>query len=111
MLILGLLLLACTAAFTGFVLADNLNGGPDYNVTVLGHHIATMDPLAIFCAGLALALIFSLGVGSIMNVPIAYRGRRLGIINIAHEAGWFRDQDAAAGRLIAALLVPALLVD
>ena len=57
------------------------------------------------------ALIFSLGVGSIMNVPIAYRGRRLGIINIAHEAGWFRDQDAAAGRLIAALLVPALLVD
>ena len=55
------------------------------------------------------ALIFSLGIGSIMNVPIGYRGRRLGTKNISHEAGWFRDQDAAAGRLIASLLVPALL--
>jgi GAF domain-containing protein len=55
------------------------------------------------------ALIFSLGIGSIMNVPIGYRGRRLGTMNISHEAGWFRDQDAAAGRLIASLLVPTLL--
>lgn len=54
------------------------------------------------------ALIFSLGVGSIMNVPIGYRGRRLGTMNISHEAGWFRDQDAVAGRLIASVLVPAL---
>jgi hypothetical protein len=61
MLILGLLLLAATAAFTGLALADNLGGGPDYNVTVLGNHIATMNSLAIFCAGLALALIFGLG--------------------------------------------------
>jgi GAF domain-containing protein len=56
-------------------------------------------------------LIFSLGVGSIMNVPIGYRGRRLGTMNISNEAGWFRDQDAAAGLLIAPLLVPALLAD
>jgi hypothetical protein len=61
MLILGLLLLAATAAFTGLALADNLGGGPDYNVTVMGNHIATMNSLAIFCAGLALALIFGLG--------------------------------------------------
>ena len=56
-------------------------------------------------------LIFSLGVGSIMNVPIGYRGRRLGTMNISNEAGWFRDQDAAAGLLIASLLVPALLAE
>jgi GAF domain-containing protein len=55
------------------------------------------------------ALIFSLGIGSIMNVPIGYRGRRLGTMNISHEAGWFRDPDATAGRLIASALVPALL--
>jgi hypothetical protein len=61
MLILGLLLLGGTAAFTGLALADNLNGGPNYNVTVLGHQVATMNSLAIFCAGLALALIFGLG--------------------------------------------------
>lgn len=54
-------------------------------------------------------LIFSLSVGSIMNVPIGYRGRRLGIMNISNEAGWFRDEDAAAGLLIAPLLVPALM--
>jgi GAF domain-containing protein len=56
-------------------------------------------------------LIFSLGVGSIMNVPIGYRGRRLGTMNISNEAGWFRAQDADAGLLIALLLVPALLAD
>jgi GAF domain-containing protein len=56
-------------------------------------------------------LIFSLGVGSIMNIPIGYRGRRLGTINISHQANWFTEEDAASGTLIAPLLVPALLVD
>jgi hypothetical protein len=56
-------------------------------------------------------LIFSLGVGSIMNIPIGYRGRRLGTMNISNEADWFSDRDAAAGLLIAPLLVPALLAE
>ncbi len=56
-------------------------------------------------------LIFSLGVGAIMNIPLAYRGRRLGTMNISHEAGWFTEQDAAAGRLIAPFVVPSLLAD
>ncbi len=55
------------------------------------------------------ALIFSLGVGSIMNVPIGFCGRRLGTLNISNEAHWFRQEDAEAGRLIAALLVPVFL--
>jgi hypothetical protein len=54
-------------------------------------------------------LIFSLGIGSIMNVPLAYRGRRLGTMNISHESGWFTETDAAAGRLIAPFVVPSLL--
>ena len=57
------------------------------------------------------ALIASLGIGSIMNVPLAYRGRSLGTMNVSHEAGWFTAQDAAAGRLIAALVAPSLLTD
>nr|WP_030664706.1 hypothetical protein [Streptomyces cellulosae] len=61
---IGLLLLAATAAFTGLAIADNLSGGPEYSVSVLGHHIATMNSLAIFCSGLALALIFCLGVAA-----------------------------------------------
>ncbi|MGE5169345.1 MAG: GAF domain-containing protein [Rudaea sp.] len=55
-------------------------------------------------------LIESLGVGSIMNVPLAYGGRRLGTMNISHVANWFTPEDAAAARLIAPFLVPPLLV-
>lgn len=54
-------------------------------------------------------LIFSLGIGAIMNVPIRFRGRSLGTMNICHEAGWFRDADHAPGRLLSSLLVPPLL--
>jgi GAF domain-containing protein len=55
------------------------------------------------------ALIFSLGVGAIMNVPVGFCGKRLGTMNISNEEHWFREVDAEAGRLIAALLVPAFL--
>jgi len=55
------------------------------------------------------ALIFSLGIGSIMNIPLAYRGRRLGTMNISHDAGWFNDADAAAGKLMASFVVPSLI--
>ena len=54
-------------------------------------------------------LIFSLGIGSIMNIPLAYRGRCLGTMNISHESGWFTETDAAVGRLIAPFVVPSLL--
>jgi hypothetical protein len=52
----------------------------------------------------------SLGIGSIMNVPIAFAGRGLGVMNVSHEANWFTSEDAGHGRVIAALLTPALLV-
>lgn len=56
------------------------------------------------------ALIFSLGIGSIMNVPIGYKGRRLGTMNLSHEAGWYRNADHVAARAIGALFVPAMLL-
>ncbi|MGW0765821.1 hypothetical protein [Streptomyces sp. NPDC002676] len=59
---LGLLLLVATGAFTVLAIVGNLSGGPDYAVSVLGHHIATLSPLGVFCSGLALALIFCLGL-------------------------------------------------
>ncbi len=55
------------------------------------------------------ALIFSLGIGSIMNVPIGYRGKRLGTMNVSNDENWFREEDAEVGRLIATFLVPAFL--
>ncbi|MEV5878260.1 hypothetical protein AB0L75_29340 [Streptomyces sp. NPDC052101] len=62
MLFLGLLLLAGTGAFTALAIVGNLSGGPEYTVSVLGHDIATMNGLALFSSGLALALIFCLGL-------------------------------------------------
>lgn len=67
MLLIGLLLLAVTGAFTGLVIADNLPGGPEDTVSVLGNEITTMNTLAIFCSGLALALIFCLGLAMTMR--------------------------------------------
>jgi GAF domain-containing protein len=54
-------------------------------------------------------LISSLGIGSIMNVPISVAGRRLGTMNVSHDADWFTPEDAEKGRVIAAVLAPALL--
>jgi GAF domain-containing protein len=54
-------------------------------------------------------LIFSLGIGAIMNVPVRFRGRSHGTMNICSDAGWFADADHATGRLLASLLLPPLL--
>ncbi|BBB00057.1 putative membrane protein [Actinacidiphila reveromycinica] len=100
MLILGLLLLACTAAFVGLAIADNLSGGPQYDVTVLGQHIATMNGLALFCAGLALALIFGLGCMMAMTGGILHRrkARRYRAIR-KDAAATARERDALAARI------------
>ncbi|WP_055491182.1 hypothetical protein [Streptomyces sp. TP-A0356] len=64
MLFIGLLLLAATGAFTALAIIGNLSGGPQYTVSVLDHPIATMNVLAIFSSGLALALLFTLGLAT-----------------------------------------------
>ncbi|MFI6447213.1 hypothetical protein [Kitasatospora sp. NPDC050543] len=61
MLLLGLLLLAAAGTFTGLLIAENLDGGPSYTVTMFGNDVATMNSLAIFLAGIALTLVFALG--------------------------------------------------
>jgi GAF domain-containing protein len=54
-------------------------------------------------------LIFGLGIGAIMNVPIAFAGRRLGTMNVSHKADWFTAEDEEKGRVIAAILAPAFV--
>ncbi|MEU6775001.1 hypothetical protein [Streptomyces sp. NPDC046759] len=83
MLFFGLLLLAGAGAFTALAIAGNLSGGPDYSVSVLGHDIATMNGLALFSSGLALALVFCLGLALLATIavhrhrhPRGPRGRR-----------------------------------
>jgi hypothetical protein len=100
MLVLGLLLLACTAAFTGLAISDNLGGGPDYSVTVMGNHIATMNGLALFCAGLALALVFSLGCAmAVMGGALHRRRSRKYRAVRRNAAATARERDELAARL------------
>jgi hypothetical protein len=54
-------------------------------------------------------LILGLGLQSVLNVPVSFQGRRLGTMNLLHEAGWYDDADGTPGRLLAGLLVPDLL--
>ena len=56
-------------------------------------------------------LIWSLGVGSIMNVPVSFRGRQLGTMNVSGTENQFGEADIRAARAIAAYLVPVLLSD
>ncbi|RPF38439.1 hypothetical protein [Streptomyces sp. TLI_185] len=67
MLLIGLLLLGATGAFTALAIAGNLSGGPEYTVSVLDHQIATMNTLAVFSSGLALALIFCLALATAVS--------------------------------------------
>jgi hypothetical protein len=53
--------------------------------------------------------IFALGVTSIMNVPVRFGGRNLGALNVFGVAGQFDAAAKAKARVIAALMVPALL--
>lgn len=54
-------------------------------------------------------LIESLGISSIMNVPIRHCGRVLGTMNVNNDAGHFTPDTVAKGKVLAALLVPLLL--
>ncbi|MEU6366745.1 hypothetical protein ABZ876_13705 [Streptomyces sp. NPDC046931] len=76
MLFLGLLLLAATAAFTALAIAGNLSGGPYYTVSVLDQPIATMSTLAVFASGLALALLFCLGLATAVAAATHRHGAR-----------------------------------
>ena len=50
-------------------------------------------------------LILSLGCESAMNVPVVYRGRLLGTMNLLDVAGHYEDTDVAKVETFAALLI------
>jgi GAF domain-containing protein len=55
-------------------------------------------------------LIFSLGIEAILNVPIRYAGRCIGTLNLCGKAGQYDGGDVRTGRVLAALLVPVVMV-
>ncbi|MET8804133.1 hypothetical protein [Streptomyces sp. NPDC004546] len=96
-LFLGLLLLAGSGAFTALAIVGNLSGGPAYTVSVLNHHIATMNGLALFGSGLALALVFCLGPAmTTAGGTRRHRHRRQGSLG-AQDAGHHTGRDDRVG--------------
>ncbi|MET7405915.1 hypothetical protein [Streptomyces parvulus] len=75
MLVLGLLLMAGAAAFAGLLIAYNLSGGPDYTVTLLGSEPFTVSTLGAFLGGIALTLIFGVGMWMLLAGTVLARRR------------------------------------
>ncbi|WP_121701572.1 hypothetical protein [Streptomyces sp. E5N298] len=99
MLVLGLLLIAGAAAFAGLLIAYNLSGGPDYTVTLLGSEPFTISTLGAFLGGIALTLIFGLGMWMLLagTVLARHRGKkRRRERETARQAT--AERDALAGR-------------
>lgn len=55
------------------------------------------------------AVMTALGLGSILNIPIAYDGVCIGTMNLTHKEGWYTSRHESIGVLIGAFLAPALL--
>jgi hypothetical protein len=101
MLLLGLLIVAAAVAFAIVVTADNLGGGPHYSVNLFDHHLATVNTLGAFLAGIALTLVFCLGL-LIMTAGARREHRRNSELRAAR-----RERRAAAKAGTGTDLVPA----
>lgn len=55
------------------------------------------------------ALIQSLGCESVLNMPVRWKGRTVGTLNLLHDEGWYRDADLSSIASFAQLTLPGLL--
>lgn len=53
-------------------------------------------------------LLWSIGCGSVLNMPVVWSGRVLGSLNVLHRPGWYGEGDLPAARVFAQLTLPAL---
>lgn len=56
-------------------------------------------------------LIFSLGIGSILNAPITHADNRLGTLNFCGTENMYGPAEIRAAKILAGLLVPTLLLE
>jgi hypothetical protein len=61
-IILGFILMAGAGTVAGLLIADNHSRTPIYTPQLVGHVLPSVSAIAIFCAGIGLALLFCLGV-------------------------------------------------
>ena len=55
------------------------------------------------------AVITGMGLGSILNIPIAYDGVCVGTMNMTHKENWYTSRHEEIGLLIGSFLAPALI--
>lgn len=55
------------------------------------------------------ALIFSLGIGGMINVPVLFANRSMATMNVSHAGDRFSEADLPTLRTLAALLLPLVL--
>lgn len=54
-------------------------------------------------------LIRSLGCESCVNIPVRWDGKTIGMVNLLHQAHWYKREDVPLYRVFGALAAPALL--
>ncbi len=54
-------------------------------------------------------LIRSLGLSSALSVPIVYKGQCLAVLNLQHQAMWYRPEQVAVAESLTPFLIPAML--
>lgn len=57
------------------------------------------------------ALLFEMGIGSILNAPIRHAGRRLGTLNFCGADSQYGAAEIETAKILAGLLVPCLLAE
>ncbi|TDP61258.1 GAF domain-containing protein [Roseateles toxinivorans] len=55
------------------------------------------------------ALIRSLGLASALSAPVVFDGKCLAVLNLQHEAGWYRPEHIPLAQQLAPLLIPDLM--
>jgi hypothetical protein len=72
-IVLGTLLVAGAGAVCGLLIADNLSAAAVYTPHLLGHALPSLNATGLFCAGLALGLLFCIGIWFIAAAVIDKR--------------------------------------
>ena len=62
MLVVGLVLIILSVAFGAAAIAFNASAGSAVQVTMFGQDWATLNPVQVFIAGFAVAIIFCIGI-------------------------------------------------
>ena len=92
-------------------------GRKPMNATPWGDHVLKgkksflgRDKDAIRWAFFDHELIFSMGLGSVINVPAVYDGQVIGTVNLLAPEHFYREEHVAPVEQLAPLLVPAFLM-